>query len=139
MPVVRNLQYYFREGFCWSLINGTRSENDLKFRISSKGINDVGGMSLSSLLLDVPEYYIVCLGNSNFMSRYTEAFVNFTVNFQVNDARQLPVIIPDKTTLDKFEQLFKQAIQIKKEQSNEIALDNIQQEIDVLVNELYTI
>jgi len=51
----------------------------------------------------------------------------------------LPVIIPDKTTLDKFEQLFKQAIQIKKEQSNEVALDNIQQEIDVLVNELYTI
>ena len=132
-------QFYFREGFCWSLINGTRSENDLKFRISSKGVNDVGGMSLSSILLDVPEYYIVCLGNSNFMSRYTEAFVNFTVNFQVNDARQLPIIIPDRTTLDKFEQLFKQAVQIKKEQSNEIALDNIQQEIDVLVNELYTI
>ena len=63
--------YYFREGFCWSLINGTRSENDLKFRISSKGVNDVGGMSLSSLLSVVPEYYIVCLGNSNFMSRYT--------------------------------------------------------------------
>ena len=96
-------------------------------------------MSLSSILLDVPEYYIVCLGNSNFMSRYTEAFVNFTVNFQVNDARQLPIIIPDRTTLDKFEQLFKQAVQIKKEQSNEIALDNIQQEIDTLVDELYAI
>ena len=131
--------YYFREGFCWSLINGTRSENDLKFRISSKGINDVGGMSLSSLLLVVPEYYIVCLGNSNFMSRYTEAFVNFTVNFQVNDARQLPIIIPDKITLNKFESLYKQAIQIKKGYSNEEKLDKIQQEIDILVNELYRV
>jgi len=121
------------------LINGTRSENDLKFRISSKGVNDVGGMSLSSLLLVVPEYYIVCLGNSNFMSRYTEAFVNFTVNFQVNDARQLPIIIPDKITLNKFESLYKQAIQIKKGDSNEVKLDNIQQEIDILVNELYSI
>ena len=96
-------------------------------------------MSLSSLLLDVPEYYIVCLGNSNFMSRYTEAFVNFTVNFQVNDARQLPVIIPDKTTLDKFEQLFRQAVKLKKEQSNEIELNNIQSEIDILVNQLYIV
>ena len=139
MPVVRNPQYYFKEGFCWSLINGTRSENDLKFRISSKGINDVGGMSLSSLLLVVPEYYIVCLGNSNFMSRYTEAFVNFTVNFQVNDARQLPIIIPDKITLNKFESLYKQAIQIKKGYSNEEKLDKIQQEIDILVNKLYRI
>ena len=139
MPVIRNPQYYFREGFCWSLINGTRSENDLKFRISSKGVNDVGGMRLSSILLDVPEYYIVCLGNSYFMSRYTEAFVNFTVNFQVNDARQLPIIIPNRTTLDKFEQLFRQAVQLKKEQSNEIELNNIQGKIDILVNELYII
>ena len=37
------------------------------------------------------------------------------------------------------EKLFKQAVQIKKEQSNEIVLDNIQQEIDILVNELYAI
>lgn len=66
-------------------------------------------------------------------------FINNTSHFQINDARQLPIIIPDKITLEKFEKLFKQAVQIKKEQSNEIALDNIQQEIDVLVNELYTI
>ena len=121
------------------MINGTRSENDLKFRISSRGVNDVGGMSLSSLLLVVPEYYIVCLGNSNFMSRYTEAFVNFTVNFQVNDTRQLPIIIPSKITLNKFERLYKQAIQIKKKQLNKTELDDIQQEIDALVTELYAI
>ena len=96
-------------------------------------------MSLSSLLSVVPEYYIVCLGNSNFMSRYTEVFVNFTVNFQVNDARQLPIIIPNKETLDKFEKLFNQAVQIKKGYSNKVKLDYIQQEIDILVNKLYAI
>lgn len=66
-------------------------------------------------------------------------FINNTSHFQINDARQLPIIIPDKITLEKFEKLFKQAVQIKKEQSNEIALDNIQQQIDTLVDELYAI
>ena len=66
-------------------------------------------------------------------------FINNTSYFQINDARQLPIIIPDKDTLDKFEELFKQAIQIKKGYSNEVKLDNIQQGIDILVNELYSI
>ena len=66
-------------------------------------------------------------------------FINNTSHFQINDARQLPIIIPNKDTLDKFEKLFNQAVQIKKGYSNEVKLDNIQQEIDILVNELYSI
>ena len=66
-------------------------------------------------------------------------FINNTSHFQINDARQLPIIIPNKTTLNKFEKLFNQAVQIKKGYSNEVELDNIQQEIDILVNELYAI
>ena len=147
MPVVRNPQFYFKEGFCWSLINGTRSENDLKFRISSKGVNDVGGMSLSSLLSVIPEYYIVCLGNSSFMSRYTETFVNFTVNFQVNDARQIPIIIPTEKELEEFEELFNLAFKIKKattdkeisSHKSENQLLEIQEKLDTMVNELYGI
>ena len=135
MPVVRNPQYYFREGFCYSDINTTF----LKCRIKLKTINDVKSMSLYSLTDRVPAFYFVCLINSNFISFYVDEFVNNTQTFQINDARQLPIIIPDKTTLDRFEQLFKQAIQIKKGESKEITLDNIQQEIDTLVKELYTI
>jgi hypothetical protein len=113
--------YFFKEGFCWSLINGTRSENDLKFRISSKGVNDVGGMALHSLVDLVTQKYIICLCNSQFMNRYTEAFVNFTVNFQINDARQLPIKIPTKEELKWFEILFDDATEIKINQfSNKI-------------------
>ena len=96
-------------------------------------------MSLYSLTDRIPAFYFVCLINSNFISFYVDEFVNNTQTFQINDARQLPIIIPDKTTLEKFEKLFKQAVQIKKEQSKEITLNNIQQEIDTLVNELYAI
>ena len=68
-------------------------------------------------------------------------FINNISHFQINDARQLPIIIPNKTTLDKFKKLFNQSVQIQKGYSNEVELDNIQQEIDILVkvNELYAI
>ena len=135
MPVVRNPQYYFKEGFCYSDINTTF----LKCRIKLKTINDVKSMSLYSLANRIPAFYFVCLINSNFISFYVDEFVNNTQTFQINDARQLPIIIPNKTTLDKFEELFKQAVQIKKGYSNEVELDNIQQEIDILINELYAI
>lgn len=135
MPVVRNPQYYFKEGFCYSDINTTF----LKCRIKLKTINDVKSMSLYSLTNRIPAFYFVCLINSNFISFYVDEFVNNTQTFQINDARQLPIIIPNKDTLDKFEKLFKQAIQIKKGYLNAVELDNIQQEIDILVNELYDI
>ena len=135
MPVVRNPQYYFKEGFCYSDINTTF----LKCRIKLKTINDVKSMSLYSLANRIPAFYFVCLINSNFISFYVDKFVNNTQTFQINDARQLPIIIPNKDTLDKFEKLFKQAVQIKKNRLNEIELDTIQQKIDILVNELYAI
>ena len=145
MPVVRNPQFYFKEGFCWSLINGTRSENDLKFRISHKGVNDVGGMSLSTLNSLVPEFFIVCLGNSNFISRYTEAFVNFTLNFQVNDARLIPIVIPSYKELQEFSKFFSSAYKIKKDQfngdfcKNGKSLSEIEDCLNKKINDLYHI
>ena len=141
MPVVRNPQFYFKEGFCWSLINGTRSENDLKFRLSTAGVYDVGGMSLHNIMDDiVSNKYIVCLGNSDLMSRYTESFVNFTVNFQINDARQIPIIIPSREQINEFENLFDFATKIKKEQLlnaiSEIESDTKLAEIQNVLNKI---
>ena len=96
-------------------------------------------MSLYSLSNRIPAFYFVCLINSNFISFYVDEFINNTQTFQINDARQLPIIIPNKDTLDKFEKLFNQAVQIKKGYSNKVKLDYIQQEIDILVNKLYAI
>src|SRR5574344_1527535 len=145
MPVVRNPQFNFKEGFCWSLINGTRSENDLKFRFSSIGVNDVGGMALHSMNKIVPDWFIVCLGNSWMFSRYSESFLNFTVNFQINDARQIPILIPTQEQLINFKRLFYTAEKIKKSQFSssitqekaEEQLAIIQTELDSMVKELY--
>ena len=145
MPVVRNPQYYFKEGFCWSAINGTRSSNELKFRFKQKSVTDVQGMSLHSN--SISSKYIVSICNSDFISRYTESFVNSTVIFQINDARQIPIIIPTKKELEEFEELFNLAFKIKKAATDkEISSDKsenqlleIQEKLDTMVNELYGI
>ncbi len=147
MPVVRNSQFYFKEGFCWNLINGTRSENDLKFKYSVPCVNDVGGMTLHACSNKIPAKYIICIGNSDFASRYTESFVNFTVNFQINDCRQIPIIIPTDEQLCIFNDIFDKAYNVKRmqlsgditEESANETLEQIQNELDRLVDVLYGI
>jgi hypothetical protein len=102
------------EGFCWNLINGTRSENDLKFRLAYKCVNDVGGMMLHSYCNLISDSFIVAIGNSNFTNHYTETFVNFTVNFQVNDCRLIPIIIPTYNQLINCNKLISQIMDAKR-------------------------
>ena len=133
MPVVRNPQFYFREGFCWSDINTTF----LKCRLKSKSVNDVKSMSLYGLLIGAPEYYIVSLINSTFMSFYVDTFVNNTQTFQINDARQLPIIIPTKQQLQQAETVFSKAYTIQQLVfSNNIAMENAQQQLQLLQTQI---
>ena len=98
------------QGFCWSDINTTF----LKCRQKQKSINDVKSMSLYALTENVPEYYIVCIINSIFMSYYVDDFVNNTQTFQINDARQLPIIIPSKEELERCKPLYERAVALSK-------------------------
>ena len=143
MPVVRNPQFYFKEGFCWSDINTTF----LKCRIKIKSINDVKSMSLYGLLNIVPEYFIISIINSTFISYYVDTFINNTQTFQINDARQIPVIVPNDDNLLQFRHIYEKAINIKRKQfstdiSSEAAenlLSELQQQLDKLVENLYSI
>ena len=144
MPVVRNPQYYFREGFCWSDIHTVL----IKARLKTKGIHDVKSMSLFTLIPDkCPEYYLITILNSKFMSEYEFNFVNGTQTFQMNDARQLPVIIPTYEQLIEFKKVFDEACYIQKLRFNEdiskkeadLKLDIIQNKVDQLVYQLYDV
>ena len=97
-----------KEGFRWSAINGTRSTNDLKFCYKSKSVNDVQGMSLCCATEAITSQYITAICNADFISKYTEGFVNSTVIFQINDCRQIPIIIPTNEELKEFENLFEE-------------------------------
>lgn len=135
--------YYFREGFCYSDINTTY----LKCRLKSKTINDVKSMSLYSLTDTVPAYYITSLINSSFISLYVDDFVNNTQTFQINDARQLPVLVPSEKSLLEIKKIATSAIDTKKKQfKNEISkkeaeriLLYIQKELDTRVKALYNL
>lgn len=136
-------QFYFREGFCWSDIHTVL----LKCRIKTKGIHDVKSMSLFSLMTAIPDWYFVCLINSTFISEYDFYFVNNTQTFQINDARQLPIIIPTTEQLMVFEDIFNRAVSVQKEkfagklseQDAEAKLADIQRELDERVLNLYNL
>ena len=131
--------FFFKEGFRWSAINGTRSSNDLKFCYKQQSVNDVQGMSLCCVSNMVTPQYITAIGNADFISRYTEAFINSTVIFQINDCRQIPIIIPSEEQLEAFHQLFCKAIEIKMTSNDTTQLNNVQKQLDELTLQLYGI
>lgn len=135
MPVVRNQQFNFKEGLCWSDINTTF----LKCRQKQKSINDVKSMSLYGLTELVPEYYIICLINSTLMSYYVDNYVNNTQTFQINDARQLPIIVPSEEVLSECKIIFDNAIRIKKSTNSTVELQNLQRRLDDIVDKIYSI
>ena len=95
----------------------------------------------------IPNYYIVCLCNADFMSRYSEAYINFTVNFQINDARLLPIIVPNAEQLNIFKLIYEAAFDLQKQLINtnehfdiiESKLNLLQLELNKQVDILYGI
>ena len=145
MPVVRNPQFYFREGFCWNNVLNPRARL-LKVKLKQASVNDVGSMSLMPILKFVSSKYIIALLNSNLIFDYYREFVNCTVNVQINDLRQIPIIIPNNQMLNKINELIDKAIAIKKSarQSDETdsfdkSIAYIELEIDKIVEQLYLI
>lgn len=94
-------------------------------------------MSLFGMTDIVPEFLIISIINSTFMSHYVDDFVNNTQTFQINDARQLPIVIPNKEFLLHFKNIFDRAIKVKQTNNDETELSNIQNELDCLTHSLY--
>ena len=96
-------------------------------------------MSLYSMYEKTPEYYFISIINSEFMSKYVDDFVNNTQTFQINDARQIPIIIPDSIQLKVIEKLFQKSFILKKQKNNECnnELIDIQRELDKTTLSLY--
>lgn len=142
MPVVRNPQFYFREGFCWIDVNSTY----LKARLKGNGVFDVLSMSLFTMT-QLPDWYYVSVINTEFVSLYVDNFINNTSHFQINDARQLPIVIPSVEQLSKIQEICNEAISTKKMQFSsaltkeraEEKLESLQKVIDKLALELYQI
>ena len=94
---------------------------------------------------NIPVSYLVCLLNSNLLFDFYRTFINYSVNIQINDIRQLPIIIPTPEQLKVFEDIFNRAVSVQKEkfagkiseEEAEAKLQVIQRELDERVLEIY--
>ena len=103
----------------------------LKAKMKSAFVNDVGSMSpLTTLLTNIPNYYFVSILNSDYIFDYYREFINCTVNIQINDIRQVPIVIPVRQELEKLEPLFKKAVELKQSAAqNKAPKENICSEL----------
>lgn len=130
-------KFYFREGFCWIDVNSTY----LKARLKAVGVFDVLSMSLFTQT-QLPDSYFVGLINSEFVSLYVDNFINNTSHFQINDARQLPIVVPSYDMLKELIELVANACSVKKGKTvdcQQPILEDIQSRLDNLVLRLYQI
>lgn len=107
------LLYYlyieYREGFCWIDVNSTY----LKARLKGNGVFDVLSMTLFTMT-QIPDWYYVSIINSELISLYVDNFINNTSHFQINDARQLPIVVPSEVVLTSCKAIVDNAIAVKK-------------------------
>ena len=74
----------------------------------------------------------------HFISFYVDNFINNTQTFQINDARQLPIIIPSQDEIEEAMRFVAQAILLKK-RDQEIELSIIQKQVDKYVENIYNL
>ena len=123
--------FFLKEGFSWSDIHTTY----LKSRIKESSIHDVKSMSLFSINDKISNGYLVSLINSKFISEFQQDFLNNTSSFQINDARKIPVIVPDNKTNNEFEKIFKNALDTKRKFfENKISIDQHDSDLDKIEN-----
>ncbi len=135
--------YYFREGFCWIDVNSTY----LKARIKTNGVFDVLSMSLFSMTT-IPDWYYVSIINSELISLYVDNFINNTSHFQINDARQLPIIVPSEKQMMELHTIYSELLMNKKRNSeinipptiiNNTKEIELQHKLDIMVKKIYHI
>lgn len=131
--------FYFNEGFCWTnVLMPTNDESKyIKCRLKVKSVNDVASMSLYNKYDNTNNAYFVALLNSSFMYNYLKEFVNNTVNLQINDFRQLPIIIPTISQLDQLTEITMRAKNLRMTGSDTIALQELQKQLEEIVNNMY--
>ena len=104
-------------------------------------------MSLMTVETNISNRYIIGLLNSNLIFDYYRVFINCTVNIQINDLRQIPIMIPVIEDLHRLVSLIDKAVKIKKLALLEnranfrltAILKDIEKEIDMKIFQLYRI
>ena len=95
----------------------------------------------------IPDWFYVTIINTSFMSLYVDNFINNTSHFQINDARQVPIVIPSESQLKEAKHLFNNAFDIKcgqlrmelSEEDALVSLAKIETSVEALITRIYGI
>lgn len=117
--------FFFKEGFCWNnVLLPTKEESMyIKARIKGVSVNDVASMSMYSLYKNTPNKYIVSLLCSKLFYDYLKAFINNTVNLQINDFRLFPILIPNKNQLNHINDSIDSILSLKQRNVDDSSID----------------
>lgn len=110
----------------------------MKARLKTNGVFDVVSMSLFTCI-SIPNWYYVCLINTEIISLYIDNFINNTSHFQINDARQLPIIIPTGHQLEALKLVFQEAVKLKQAPDNQSKLNELEHGLDAYIRLMYQV
>lgn len=104
-------EFFLKPGVAW-----TRGANHtcIKARVQDPCIYDVGGMQISPLPnTGISHLSLLSIFNSDIFSFILKKFVAHTWMVQINDIRQMPIIIPTSNLCTELDTLAKRAIEAK--------------------------
>ena len=102
--------YYFMGGFS----STNMSVESIKCRITPLAVVDHGAMTFFPMIDTCPPNYFIALMNADLMTYFMKNFVNQSLNFELNDFKLLPIIIPTVRQRNEIENLVDEAIVMQK-------------------------
>lgn len=106
----QNTDYYFKKAITWGLIN--TGGFCIRYRTGG-GIHDVSGMSAFDKGVCDLDYLLGIM--STPVADYIFKMLNPTINLQVGDFKNFPVIIGEKSIVDKVVDLSRRCVELSKE------------------------
>lgn len=106
--VLKNQNYYFREGITYS----ASGRGGYAFRyLPPNCLFDVGGSSIFLSETNISIYYLLSLLNSK-LCFYIADSLNPTANIQVGDLRRMPIAFPDSKTEANIEYIAQECVRL---------------------------
>ena len=112
MPVMRNPEFFFREGVGW-----TRGANHvaLKCKLVAPAVMDVNAMKLSPAPASgISAPFLLAVLNSDIVSFYLKKFLAHTWMAQISDVRMMPLVMPTKAQEERLKELAERALEAKR-------------------------
>jgi hypothetical protein len=110
MPVLRNADVFFTDGITW-----TRHGNHvgLKARLQPPCVFDTNGSRLTPIGSAISTNQLLAILNADLFSHIIKKFVKNTQDYEINDLRMAPIVVPTVSQAEELESLAKLAIEAK--------------------------